>query len=335
MTDSFEYIFVKDMHLMFKFRNNIRKHGWEKDIDYKLKQIIDYMVVNNIKYLFTAGDIFEKTKDWSFKQFQANMDRLKLFKKAGITLFSNLGNHDMTNGRESVEDTVFQAAVELGLVTHVGSDMAPYKFLTQKDKEVLLFGIDYHQSLTRVLDELDVVSNYKRQTESASVKLLLIHSNITDKNIQLTDFSYEQLSQFDIDIINCGHYHLVPEGGAIQEVGGTHFLNPWNLTRVSRDYAVKLDEHRPEFIHARINFVPDPVFDFQEIFLETKKFSEAFNIDLINMLQELGKSEFDFFKNIELEQDEDMNSDEKLLETLAEAHKITKESIQIAKELLT
>jgi len=337
MTDSFEYLLVKDPHFMFGFRNNIRKHGWERDIDYKIDQIINYAHDNSIEYLFFTGDIFEKNhkKDWSLKQFQENKKRLQRFYDAEIKIFSNAGNHDYFNGHEDITDTVFGEMVELNLITYVGKDPVPHRFTTPNGHEILLFGIDYHQSLTQVLDELDVVSNYKRQDPSASIKLLLIHSNITDKNIQLTDFTYDQLSQFDIDVINCGHYHLVPEGGAIQEVNGTHFLNPWNLTRVSRDYAVKLDEHRPEFIHARINFVPDPIFDFQEIFLETKKFSEAFNVDLINLLQELGKSEFNFFKDIELEQEEDANDDNKLLETIAKQHNIEGEAIQIAKELLT
>jgi predicted phosphodiesterase len=335
VANSFEYILIKDPHFMFGFRNNIRKHGWERDIDYKIDQIINYARDNNITNLFFTGDIFEKSrkKDWSLNQFQQNKKRLIKFYDAGIKVFSNAGNHDYFDGRESVEGTAFGEMVELGLITHVGHDQVPHRFVTEGGNEVLLFGIDYHQSLTEVLDGIQMVSAYQKQ--DAAIKLLLLHSNVTDKNIQLTDFTYQQLSEYDIDVINCGHWHLVPENGAVQQLNNTWFLNPWNLTRVSRDYAVKLDEHRPEFIHAKINFVPEPVFDFKEIYLETRKFSEAFNIDIINMLQELGKSEFDFFKNIELEQDEDINSDEKLLESLAEAHKITKESIQIAKELLT
>jgi hypothetical protein len=53
------------------------------------------------------------------------------------------------------------------------------------------------------------------------------------------------------------------------------------------------------------------------------------------MLQELGKSNFSFFNEIELEQDEDANDDEKLLESLAKANSITKEAVEIAKGLLT
>ncbi len=336
MNNYFEYVLVKDPHFSFAFRNNIRKHPWEKAIDDKIEQIITYMTNNNIKNLFFTGDVFDKSKrkDWSFNQFQANKKRLKQFKDAGIVIYSNAGNHDYFDGLESVEDTAFGEMVELGLLNHIGTGMDPVKFPVSDQGEVLLFGIDFHQSSDKILHELQAISDFPRGQQSS--KLVLMHSNITSNNTRLTDFTYEQLSGYDVDMIGCGHYHLVPDGGAIQELNKTIFLNPWNLSRVSRDYSVKLDEHKPEFIHSRITFLPDsnPVYDTQEIFLNVKKFSEAFNIDIINMLQDIGKDRFEFFENIKLELDEDANDDDKLMENLAKINNITPNSIKIAKELL-
>ncbi len=341
MNYNFEYVFVKDMHLMYNFRNNIRKPGWEKAIDDKLQQILDYMKINKIEYLFTAGDIFDKSikKQWSFSQFQANMERLRWFKEAGIKIYSNRGNHDLSNGgRESIEDTIFEMAVDLGLLNYIGTGMEPIRFPVDDLGEVLLFGVDYHVSTDKVLDEIKLVSAYPHGQQSS--KICLMHSNITSDTERLTDFTYDQLSVNDIDVIGCGHYHMMPSGGSIQEVGGTHFLNPFNLTRVTREYSVKLDEHKPEFIHSRITFLPesDPIYDFKEIFLNVGKFSETFNVDLINMLQELGKDRFAFFDEVGLdglEEDEDINDDELLLDTLAKTQEISKDSVKIAKELLT
>ncbi len=336
MNNYFEYILVKDPHFKFSFKNGIRKPGWERDIDDKIYQIITYMTNNNIKNLFFTGDVFDKSrkKDWSLNQFQANKERLRRFKDAGIVVYSNAGNHDYFLGAETIEGTAFGEMVDLGLLNYIGTGMEPIQFQVGDVGEVLLFGVDYHVSTAKVLDEIQQVSAYPRGQQSS--KLLLMHSNVTSDTTQLTDFTYGQLAGYDIDIFNLGHYHLVPKGGAVQEFNNTHFLNPWNLTRVTRDYDVKLDSHRPEFIHTRITFLPesDPIYDFKEVFLNVKKFSETFNIDVINMLQELGKDRFEFFKNVDLKLNDDLSDDEKLMVEIAKTHNITENSIKIAKELL-
>ncbi len=345
MNNYFEYVLVKDPHFSFAFRNNVRKHPWERAIDDKIEQIITYMTNNNIKNLFFTGDVFDKSKkkDWSLNQYQANKERLKRFKKAGIDVYSNAGNHDYFLGAETIEGTAFGEMVELGLLNYIGTGQEPIRFPvgnidTEGDGdlgEVLLFGVDYHVDTNKVLDEVQKVSAYPRGLQSS--KLLLMHSNVTSDTTQLTDFTYGQLSGYNIDVFNLGHYHLVPKGGAVQEFNKTHFLNPWNLTRVVRDYDVKLDNHRPEFIHTRITFLPesDPIYDFKEIFLNVGKFSETFQIDVINMLQEMGKARFAFFKEVELDEEEDTSDDDVLLKTIAESREISENSVKIARELLT
>lgn len=348
MNNSFNFIVVKDMHLMYGFRNSIRKHGWEADIDRKLDQIINYAKDNNIKHIFTTGDVFEKsnTKRWSFNQFQENKKRLLKFKNAGLILHSNAGNHDFWFGKEDIHGTVFGEMVELGLIHYIGGNQSAHSFMAEEPNPnfVNVFGIDHHQSIDVVIDKLGVfnarIQNYKECLKngecSPAVHLLLMHSNVTDQQTRLTDFTYNQLAEYDFDVILCGHWHLEPEGGAIQKVNGTYFINPWNLTRVARDYNVKLDEHKPSMIHGSVVWVGDePQFNFKEIQIEHKPFSEAFNVDVINLLQELSKDGFNFFKEVNLEQDEDLNDDASLLEAIAKAHEIGAESVTIAKELLT
>jgi len=91
MIDKFQFILVKDPHFMFSFKNNIRKHGWEKQIDDKIHQIIKYAKEKNINNIFFTGDVFEKSnkKDWSLNQLQQNKKRFVQFKKAGLSIFSN------------------------------------------------------------------------------------------------------------------------------------------------------------------------------------------------------------------------------------------------------
>ena len=331
--DTFDYIMVKDPHFMFGFRNNIRKHGWEKAIDDKLSQIISYALENNVKNIFFTGDVFEKSKrkDWNLSQLQQNKLRLKRFKDAGLTVYSNMGNHDYFDGFEGPEGTIFGEMMELGLINYVGSGQFPVKF-NLGNTTIGLFGIDHHQTEERVLDEMQRIESFPE----VDLRVILMHSNVTDSNTRLTDFTYNQLSRFNIDIINCGHWHLEPENGSIQEVNKTHFLNPWNLTRVMRDYNVKLDEHKPSFIHCNIILESDvPKITFVEVPIKVLPFSEAFQVEVINILQELGKSGFQFFEEIDLEQDDELSDDDLIMDAIAKANKISEQSVQIAKDLLS
>ena len=328
-----EYLVIKDPHFMFGFRNNIRRSGWEKAIHDKITQIIDYALLNSIHNIFFTGDVFEKSykKDWSFSQLQHNKFALERFRNAGLTVYSNMGNHDYFSGKEDISDTVFGEMRDLGLIQYIGTGMSPIIFEVGSSC-IGLFGIDYHQNIDKVTEELARVSNYP----DINYKILIMHSNITDQLTRLTDFTYEYISGFNLDIVNCGHWHLEPENGAIQQIGDTHFLNPWNLTRVMRDYHVKLDEHKPSFIHVSLNEIDNKIIpSFKEIPLKVLPFSEAFNSEVINLLQELGKESFKFFDTVSLEQDDNLNDDNSLIESLAKAYDISENSVKIAKELIS
>ncbi len=331
--NDFNFLLIKDPHFMFGFRNNIRKHGWERDIDSKISQIIDYAGTNGINNLFFTGDVFEKSKkkDWSLNQLQQNKKRLRRFKTAGIDVYSNAGNHDYFDGHEDIQGTAFGEMVELGLINYIGTGMQPVSFPVG-DFKFNLYGVDHHQSDDTVLNALGVI-----EAQPDGYKMVLVHSNITDVNTRLTDFTYKQLAEYNIDIFGCGHWHLSPAGGPVQVVNNSAFLNPWNLTRVARDYAVKLDEHHPQMIHGSVVQVGEELQSkFKIIDLIVSPFSEAFNKDIINMLQELGKSNFSFFKEIELDKvSEDMDDDTKILMQIAKANSISSRSIKLAKELIT
>jgi len=332
MKNIFNFLLLKDPHFMFGFKNNIRKKGWEKAIDSKIDQIISYCITHKITTVIITGDLFEKSneKNWSFKQFQQNKKRLLAFKDAGLTVFSIMGNHDYFDGHETIENTVFGQMVELDLLNYIDNNN-PHIF--QKDNVyVELCGIDYHNDKDLIQHKVEMISSRPKK----GVRLLIMHSNVTDSFQHLTDFTYEHLSQFEVDIIGCGHWHLSPPNGSIQYLNGTHFLNPWNLTRVTREYHTKLNEHIPSFIHTQIDFndMTNPIITNKEIVLEVLPFSEAFNIDVINLLQELGKTEFSFFEDIDLDDTEDLNDDDILIDLLASSNNISKPAVKRAKELL-
>lgn len=333
---SFKFVLVKDPHFMFGFKNRIRKSGWEADIDSKINQIISHCLTNDIKYVLFTGDVSEKSRkrDWSLNQILQNKKRLRKFKTAGLMIISNMGNHDYFDGHEAITDTAFGDYVESGLITYVGSGTLPMYFDIADGVQLELNGIDHHQSDADVLDKLQHIKDTFKPGYKL-IKMCTMHSNITSKPEQLTDFTYPQLAEFGIDVINCGHYHLQSSEGAVSKLGNTYFLNPWNLTRVARDYHVKFDEHIPEFVSGEIGYSNNQAtFNFEVIQLKIKPFSEAFNVEAINLLQELGKTKFDFFKTIDLKQDAGDADDNSIITELAKEHKISKEAIIIARGLL-
>lgn len=332
----FKFVLIKDPHFMFGFKNRIRKSGWEADIDSKIDQIISFCLTNEITYVLFTGDVSEKSRkrDWSLNQLIQNKKRLRRFKNAGLSIISNMGNHDYFDGHEAITDTAFGDYVESGLITYVGSGTLPLYFDIDKNVQLELSGIDHHNEEEEILDKLQIIKNTFRPGYKL-IKMTTMHSNITSKPEQLTDFTYDQLSQYNIDVINCGHYHLQSADGAVSKVQNTYFLNPWNLTRVARDYHVKLDDHIPEFVSGEIGYQDgQATFNFRTIQLNVKPFSEAFNVEAINILQELGKTKFDFFKTIDLKEDAGDADDGSIISELAKEHKISKEAINIAKGLL-
>ena len=328
--NKYRSIVIKDPHFMFGFRNNIRKAGWENDIDSKIFQVIDYALVNEIKKIQFTGDVSEKSRrrDWSLNQLQQNKKRLQYFKDADLEVISNLGNHDYFDGKEELEGTAFNEYVQSNLLIYNGTYSEPI-ISEFNDFDVQEFGIDYHHNKDIILDRFKKIQEYP--TNKKTYKIVTIHSNITNSEEQLTDFTYQELAKFEIDVINCGHYHIQNELGACAKVGETLFINPWNFTRVSRDYNTRTDEHHPEMVHITID---SNGISSEVIKLQIKPFQEAFDIPSINLMQELGKERFSFFDEIDLDGMDNNLNDSDLIKELAKKAGFSEESAELAKELL-
>lgn len=310
-----EYIFIKDPHFMFGFRNNIRKPGWEKDIDYKITQIIEYCKSNNINIIIFSGDVFEKSKksDWNFNQVIANKSRLKQFKANNIEVYSIMGNHDYFDGHENIENTFFGDCVETHLINYIDFNK-PFE-----TNEAIFYGIDYHEDHNIIQEKINIAESCSKNKHLN----IIIHANVTKEVTPFTDFTFEELAKYNVDCFLCGHYHI---GSEIDTINNTTFFNPWNLTRVSRDYNVKSELHIPQFIHAKIK---DKKLEYKVIDLKFKSFKDAFNSELMDVLS----TNFKFFNNIDIDEFQ-INDDDDMLTKIADKNKISKESLNIAKDLL-
>ena len=287
--------YIKDPHLMFGFSNNIRKtrtggtrNSWEKDILSKLEFIASEMKSKGISILIFSGDIFDRSKrsDWSFNKWLIHKKILEtIFLDQGITIYSVQGNHDMFDGKDTIKETIFGEMVENNIINYLTN--SPLEFHTPSGI-IQIHGMDYSftkEIQKRKFEELNSVSEN-------IICMCVSHTNISPNEEQLTDFTYKELSELypNINVHLCGHYHL---GFKDEIVNNVTFINPWNLTRVTREYQVRMDNHIPEMVIVDLDrYTPDNTDYIEHIDLPYIPFHEAFNEEVISVLKESQKFKF-------------------------------------------
>ena len=307
-------VIIKDEHLQLGFRNKFRKPGWEEDLKRKHQFIIDYMLNNNIDVKITTGDILDKQTGWSFKQYLANKEILEMYKKEDLRIISIAGNHDMMEGRQTIEGSVFKEYVEQDLIEKIGGGKKSL-FLCNSTKEeipyeVELHGIDY-QDPTQVSKEdfFNLIKNIKIQDPNLK-QILVIHQNVTPNKERVTEFTYDEISKIcneaNIDILITGHYHI---GFPTININNVLIINPWNLWRVVRDYDVKTDQHVPEMV-----VLDTESMEVEHIIIPYKKYQNAFNLVEIDTYKKI-KKQFNFIENVSLDINMDTD-DKKILENI-------------------
>ena len=291
-------VITKDEHLSLGFRNKFRKPGWEAQVYNKHQFIIDYMLEHNIKYKITTGDVFDKQHQWSFKQFLANKKILDLYKKNGLEVLSIAGNHDMIEGRTSIDDSPFKEMVDQDLIKYIGNDSFIFNEEGLPVAEVL--GIDYcyiNENFTKDDFFYEIGSLYYK-TDNID-KILVIHQNVTPQKERVTEFTYDELSQVcnekRIKYLICGHYHI---GYPTETINGVTIINPWNLWRVVRDYSTRENEHTPEMVELDLT-----TGEINHIIVPHLKYEEAFDLKEIDFNKELKKDTFSFFNNLKTDND--------------------------------
>jgi len=330
-----KFLITKDEHLMQGFRNKFRKPGWEEDVIKKHKFIIDYMIKNKIKYKITTGDIFDKQKSWTFKQFIANKKILEMYKNEGLEIISIAGNHDMIEGRLDIKDSPFEEMVKDELINYIGNKSLIFR---NENECVEVQGIDY-----RYINDLYTKEDFFNEildlhwNDDSIFRILVLHQNITPEPERVTEFTYKELSEIaqkrKINTIICGHYHI---GFEPQEINNVLFINPWNLWRVVRDYNVKEELHTPEF------YVLDTKNNsLERIVVPHKTYIQAFDLKEIEFYKKIKKENkhfFEFaksFKNLSnIEDENDLQILQNFISEIKEKYNLTDNDVnKIFKEL--
>jgi len=326
-------IFIKDPHLLLGFiQPSNREDTFFNEIQNKWDFIAEYVKKHKIKYVIFTGDLFDKTQisQWYWKIIIKNKKFLLDFKKkSGASLYSIRGNHDELNGINSSEDTIFEYMVELNIINHIGTKTKPLE-LNIENKKVCIYGFDWNPSSEKLKKSI------MERKYSGDYNIAVLHASVVDQKSGKEFFdcvSYDYLINANnkIDTWVLGHYH---KGFPVTFHKGKYFINPWNLTRLSRVDYVLNDEHTPEFIHSIFN-VKNGKIEQENLTIKIPfiKYENAFKKD-VKKIDDLLIDNFKFFTEIKNEITENFDESDKLNE-MFKNKEIKKEVFDIIKEALS
>jgi DNA repair exonuclease SbcCD nuclease subunit len=246
---------------------------------------------NGIRILIMSGDVFDRSNrsDWSFNKWLKHKSiLLNIFVREGIEIYSVQGNHDMFDGKDEINDTVFGEMIEKGIIKHLTAH--PLEFQTAVGI-IKIHGMDYSFTKDKQKRKFQLLNENSKDY----ISLCVSHTNISPNEDHLVDFTYLELSENfpNIDVHLCGHYHLGYESTILNDVT---FINPWNMTRVIREYQVRMDNHTPEVVLLDLDrYNSDNIDWVQHVEIPHLPFHEAFNEEVISVLKENQK--FKFFED--------------------------------------
>ena len=316
-----KFLFVKDLHLR---PNNIkqpvgRNDKYYEQIESKIKQIRDYAVKNDIKFILCAGDIFD-IKARSRYTLDSILYLEKVLKlltnNRDIDLVTIAGNHDMPNSsREELPRSVYGYLSRQGYLRAVNSytDDNTHIKTTHRlidvnseteivNKEVSAYGIDYNPDIDILRKELEDLNRF---VEKDDINILMIHEHCLPKkeNIYANYLTYDEVFKLasNFKVILAGHLH---KGYPVYENKETKqvIINPWSFNRLARDYYTVNGEHIPEIVDIEVIYedVKDSYFiKHNTISLQVEPFDKTFVKQQLNIEQEYHKSITEFINKID------------------------------------
>ena len=297
----FEFITIKDPHNSFGFQNSIRVN-YENNIAKKYEFIRQYCLARNISTIIFTGDVVDSSTEdkWSFRKYRKNKRVLEQLKGSEISLYSNVGNHDMFHGYENSDDTIFGELVHDGVIQNISIN----PLAIQLDSAfVLIHGVDYAHDNDIVLNSIQEINDMTSDKEI--YKIAVLHSNITpDEVSHITNFTYKSLADKfeDIDMFICGHYHLGYKTTTLTRDDNSKvtFINNWNMTRVARDYETQMDKHIPQMEHVVLTEENGKItMSSTTVEIPHVPYTDAFVTRFINLTELVNKS--NFFSTINIE----------------------------------
>jgi predicted phosphodiesterase len=181
----------------------------------KLKNLYLLAVDQNVDHVVMTGDMFHRY-DVPISYLNEVMFALKMFKHAGIDVWSIIGNHDIPhNVMDYFKNTPLSLLFQSGLLKQLGDSGNALQLANTRIRGL---------SFTEDVDDLEKIR------PGEQYELLVMHYAI-DNTVANESIPFEKLEPFDVVV--CGHDHMYYP--PLLKDNGTRYYRPGSFTRRTKD----------------------------------------------------------------------------------------------------
>ena len=192
-----KFVHVTDTHLGRKDRNlEERRHDYYS----VFKQVVDYVIENNIDFVLHTGDLFDKARP-SVETLVFTVKQLERLKERGIPVFLVPGSHDV-----GVGETIISLFDELGLI----KDISDRRYFKEENGNIILDGELYKDVFVcGVIGKRAHIEDIYRQlkpVEKGKYRIFAFHHIVSDVIEKFADIPTSLLPK-NFDYYAGGHWH--------------------------------------------------------------------------------------------------------------------------------
>lgn len=174
------------------------------------QQVRAYCVTHDISLVLFGGDLFHKRGVLYTLPYNLTVAELALWKKAGITLLANAGNHDAADRRARVH--ALQALESAELLSTVDDD-GWFNWHVEGDEDVVITAVSYCPDATELRRRTDIALAHREQEMPDAITVGLFHHGFRGARVG-TSLEYVVKEEADpnayarsFDVLFSGHYH--------------------------------------------------------------------------------------------------------------------------------
>lgn len=188
-----------------------RIDDYPKTVLFKLNDLREKCIQNNVKALFLLGDVFNRIQVTN-EMINLTGREFMRFKDDGIKVFTIFGNHDFSrNNLENIIKSPLSLLCDFGIITHINS-----KKRVVINKKTLITPLDYTESVIKAYDK-------------APYNILVAHMFYSNKHAdKKANIESNDVKNLGYNAIVLGHDHILYP---IINVDGTDIIRGGALTR--------------------------------------------------------------------------------------------------------
>jgi len=233
-----KYIILGDLH--FGIKQGSIEFYENTQLPFFREQLIPYILNNNINTIIQLGDFLDNRTQLNIALWERiKVDILDVLKDNNITVYTILGNHDITL-RESLDISFMYTVNEL--FSNIVLINSP-KFIDINDNKCLL---QPWLCSGESINPIDLTSSDYIFGHFETTGFLMVKGQVCSSGINPELFSTDRLKK-----VYSGHFHLRSIKGKIEYVGTPYPLN-WNDYNVKNGFVV-FDGDNEEFIQNTVS----------------------------------------------------------------------------------